>query len=73
MEIRSAALIGAGAVGAFFIRGLSEKLGDNFCIIAEGERAQKVHAVLVDLDHSYEEYVGIQDSMEFDVLTRRIR
>ena len=30
-------------------------------------------AVLVDLDHSYEEYVGIQDSMEFDVLTRSIR
>jgi hypothetical protein len=27
----------------------------------------------VDLDHSYEEYVGIQDSMEFDVLTRSIR
>ena len=42
MEIRSAALIGAGAVGAFFIRGLSEKLGDNFCIIAEGERAQRL-------------------------------
>lgn len=42
MEIRSAALIGAGAVGAFFIRELSEKLGDNFCIIAEGERAQRL-------------------------------
>ena len=42
MEIRLAALIGAGAVGAFFIRGLSEKLGDNFCIIAEGERAQRL-------------------------------
>ena len=42
MEIRSAALIGAGAVGAFFIQGLTEVLGDSFCIVAEGERAQRL-------------------------------
>ena len=42
MEIRTAALIGAGAVGAFFIRGLSGTLGDNFCVIADGERAARL-------------------------------
>ena len=42
MEFRTVALIGAGAVGAFFIRGLRDVLGDNFCVIAEGERAQRL-------------------------------
>lgn len=42
MEIRSAALIGAGAVGSFFIRGLTGVLGDNFCVIADGERADRL-------------------------------
>lgn len=42
MEFRTVALIGAGAVGAFFIRGLSNVLGDNFCVIAEGERAERL-------------------------------
>ena len=37
-KIEKVALIGAGAVGAYFIWGLSEKLGDNFCVIASGER-----------------------------------
>ena len=41
MEFRTVALIGAGAVGAFFIRGLSNVLGNNFCVIAEGERAER--------------------------------
>ncbi len=42
MEFKTVALIGAGAVGAFFIRGLTNLLGDNFCVIAEGERAQRL-------------------------------
>lgn len=42
MEIKTAALIGAGAVGAFFIRGLTDTLGDNFCVVAEGERAKRL-------------------------------
>ncbi len=42
MEFRTVALIGAGAVGAFFIRGLRDALGDNLCVIAEGERAQRL-------------------------------
>lgn len=36
------ALLGAGAVGAYFIWGLSEKLGDNFCVVAKGTRKEKL-------------------------------
>lgn len=42
MKIEKVALIGAGAVGAYFIWGLSEKLGDNFCVIAKGERKERL-------------------------------
>ena len=38
MKITKVALLGAGAVGAYFIWGLSEKMGDNFCVVAKGER-----------------------------------
>ena len=31
MEIKSAALIGVGAVGSYFAYGLPAKLGDRFC------------------------------------------
>lgn len=42
MKIQKVALLGAGAVGAYFIWGLSEKLGDNFCVVAKGERKQRL-------------------------------
>lgn len=42
MKIESVALIGAGAVGAYFIWGLSEKLGENFCVVAKGERKERL-------------------------------
>lgn len=42
MEIRTVALIGAGAIGAYFISGLQEKMGQNFCVVAEGERADRL-------------------------------
>ena len=42
MEFRSAALIGAGAIGGFFIKGLSEALGSSFCLVASGERADRL-------------------------------
>ncbi len=37
MEIRTVALI-----GAYFISGLQEKTGQNFCVVAEGERADRL-------------------------------
>lgn len=42
MNIKKVALLGAGAVGAYFIWGLSERLGENFCVIAKGERKERL-------------------------------
>ena len=42
MKINKVALLGAGAVGAYFIWGLSEKMGDNFCVAAKGERKERL-------------------------------
>ncbi len=44
MDYKTVALVGAGAVGSFFIRSLQEKMGDNFCVIAEGERKKRLMA-----------------------------
>lgn len=41
-QIETAAIIGAGAVGAYFIAGLSETMGDRFFVIAEGARRQRL-------------------------------
>lgn len=40
--IQSAALIGLGSMGSFFAPGLYNVLGDNFCVIAEGERRKRL-------------------------------
>ena len=37
-EIKTVAILGSGAVGAYFIWGLSKKLGNNLWIVADGER-----------------------------------
>lgn len=42
MEIKKVALLGAGAVGAYFIWGLAEKLGDSFCVVAKGQRKERL-------------------------------
>lgn len=42
MEIRTVALLGAGAVGSYFIAGLSDKLGGNLWVVAEGERRERL-------------------------------
>jgi len=44
MKIKSVALIGAGAVGSYFIWGMQELLKENFCVIAKGERAERLKA-----------------------------
>ena len=41
-KIEKVALIGAGAVGAYFIWGLSEKMSDDFCVVASGERKNRL-------------------------------
>jgi 2-dehydropantoate 2-reductase len=42
MKIERVALIGAGAIGGYFIWGLSERMGDHFLVVAEGERAERL-------------------------------
>lgn len=42
MEIKKVALIGAGAVGAYFVWGLSKRLGDDFCVIAKDDRKTRL-------------------------------
>lgn len=44
MKIEKVALIGAGAVGAYFIWGLTDKLKENFTIIANGKRRERLLA-----------------------------
>ena len=43
-EIKTVAILGSGAVGAYFIWGLSKKLGKNLWIIADGERRIKLES-----------------------------
>ncbi len=40
-KIKTVAVMGGGAVGAYFIWGLSEKLGENLWLIADGERRER--------------------------------
>ncbi len=43
MKIRSAAVIGLGAVGGFFAPAFAQQLGeDRFCVIADGERKKRL-------------------------------
>lgn len=43
-KIKTAAILGAGAVGSYLIWGLSPKLGENLWIVAEGARADRLRA-----------------------------
>lgn len=40
--MKTIALVGAGAVGAYFIWGMTEALGDQFCLVAEGDRKKRL-------------------------------
>lgn len=42
MKINTVALIGAGAIGAYFIYGMADVLGENFLVVADGERAKRL-------------------------------
>ncbi len=47
--------------------------GDYMIIPPPEERTVKQHAILVDLENSYEKYSGYRDGMDFDTYTRSIR
>ena len=42
MKINTVAILGAGAVGSYFIYGLREKLGENLWVVAEGDRKERL-------------------------------
>jgi len=52
---------------------LSILYGDYMMIPPPEERTVKQHAILVDLENSYEKYSDYRDGMEFDTYTRSIR
>lgn len=52
---------------------LSLLYGDYMRLPPENERAVKQHAILVDLEKSYEHYAHYRDGMSFDIHTRSIR
>lgn len=42
MKIKKVALVGFGAIGCIYARNLSKKLGNDFAVIAGGERGEKI-------------------------------
>lgn len=50
-EIKSVALIGAGAVGSYIIWGLSDLLKDNFCVVAKDERKNRLEKGGIWINH----------------------
>ena len=52
---------------------LTQLYGDWRTIPPIEQRVIKQHAILVDLEHSYEFYANYRNEMKFDVHTRSIR
>ena len=52
---------------------LTTLYGDYMTPTPESERGKKIHAEFVDLEHSFEDYKGVQKTMEFKEYTRSIR
>ena len=42
MKIQSVAVLGAGAVGSYFVYGLTDKKGIDFCVVAGGARKERL-------------------------------
>ena len=60
-------------VSAHYDELLTALYGDYMTPLPETQRGCKVHAELVDLDHSYTQYLDQQKQMHFDELSRSIR
>ena len=60
-------------VSARFDELLTILYGDYMVLPPEDQRAIKQHAILIDLENSYEKYANYRDGMTFDVHTRSIR
>lgn len=64
---------GSYPIPAEYDRLLHILYGDYMQLPAEADRVCKQHAILIDLENSYETYAHYRDGMEFEVHTRSIR
>jgi lipopolysaccharide cholinephosphotransferase len=60
-------------ISAHYHEMLTTLYGDYMTLPPEDQRAIKQHAILIDLENSYEQYEHYRDGMVFDVHTRSIR
>jgi len=60
-------------VSAYFDRLLRQLYGEYMRLPPEDQRTMKQHAILVDLENSYEIYSHYRDGMQFETYTRSIR
>lgn len=60
-------------ISAFSDAMLRQLYGDYWAEPAAQKRAEKQHALLVDTQHSYEDYVNYRDGMDFQIHTRSRR
>ena len=51
-KIETVAILGAGAVGSYFIYGLNEKFGEDLWIIAKGERKERLEKEGLMINHA---------------------
>lgn len=64
---------GVYPISAHYDELLRQLYGDYMSIPDPEQRVCKKHAILIDLNNSYEKYEGYRDGMVFDVYTRSIR
>lgn len=60
-------------VSAYYDKLLHQLYGEYMVLPPEEQRAMKQHAVLVDVENSYENYLHYQEAMQFEIHTRSIR
>lgn len=61
-EIKTVSLIGMGAIGAYFASHLSKYLGNNFRVIADGERAEKLKKEGLDINGEHYDFNVVSPS-----------
>lgn len=70
MKINTVAILGAGAVGSYFICGLREKLGENLWIVADGERGERLRndGIYINEEHIIPNVEAPQEAAGADLL-----
>ena len=70
MKFTKVALIGAGAVGAYFIYGFTSLKDLSFCVVAEGERAERLRkeGVVINEKTYYPEIKSPQEAKGADLI-----